>query len=262
MGKGKRNRRDRAEGRRKPISDRRNKLSRAEEWRKEVRQDFRDKMASGFAGVEGLEGFERPPLGATREMFKPAPTDEPGTMFACEDCGWEGYLEGMFTTNSDTRGIAAAESALPGMCPDCGGNMYSTSIIVANMAEGGIAASHPAGLRFALEHLLGQVESGEVTPDEAIAELRKEPVIRRVIDRIEGNPAVSTITAGFVTTLIGVLLTFLITDHSEPEPSITPEQIEQIVESVVSEMDEREHQEEQPPPAPPERKERIPPGKK
>lgn len=251
MGKGKRIRRDRADGRRGPISDRRNKLSPEEEWRREVRQDFRDKLASGFAGVEGLEGFERPPLGATREMFEPAPTDEPGTMFACEDCGWEGYLEGMFTTNSDPRGIAGAETVLPGMCPDCGGNMYSTSTIVANMAEGGIAATHPAGLRFALERLLSQVETGEVTPDDAIAELRKEPVIRRIIDLIENYPGVSTITAGFVTTLIGVLLTFLVTERSEPAPSITPEQIEQIVESVVSEMDERDQQDEQAPPQPP-----------
>lgn len=242
MGKKNRVRRERAAGRRKPIQERRDKEpTTVEQWRAYNRKVFREARENGFAGMDGLEGLEIPELGSTRSMFKPEPTDEPGTMYECEDCGWRGYLEGIFSTHSNPAGIQATESVIFGMCPECQGNMYGVDEVILNGPDGGIAASHPAGLQFALERLLGKVKSGDVTPDEAIAVLRQEPMLRRVVDQIEAHPAVSTITASFVTTLIGVLLTVLFTsggDEPMPVPTITPEQVEQIVESVVSKIED------------------------
>jgi hypothetical protein len=244
MGKGKRTRRERDEGRRKSMSDRRDKEpTTVEQWRTQNRKFFREAKDSGFVGVEGLEGLEIPELGSTRSMFKPAPTSEPGTMFECEDCQWQGYLEGLFSTGSSPNGIAASESVMFGLCPECQGNMYAIDHIILNGPEGGISATHPAGLQFALQILLGKLESGEITPDEAVEELRKEPILRRIVDRLEAYPATTAIVSTTITAILTVLGTQALQD--DREPTLTPDQVEQIVKRVVTAVNEQDGDEDQ-----------------
>jgi len=239
MGRKKRIREERAAGLRRPPDGQRNKEPTAvEQWRQENRKAFREMRENGFKGVDGLEGFDPQETGSTASLFEPEPTDEPGTMYECEDCKFQGYVEGIFATGSSPNGIQASEMVMFGACPECHGNMYSISWTILNGPEGGISASHPAGLRAALEMLLERLESGEVTADEAVEELRKEPMFRRILDRLEAHP----VTVGLVTGVIYIVLKHLGLDEPDKEPppaaTFTPAQVEQIIDEVVSHVEE------------------------
>lgn len=242
MGKGSRNRRERAEGRRR--------VGQAPEPPDHgySEDEIRDYIAQIEEATRGIwetveaehgrsERIDQGPLPRTHLIgttFLEQETGEPGSWMVCIDCGARYFVDGIVGVTTSKEKIGVPLHVMPFSCPLCGSSMVAENHIVNFSGGGGIAASHPDFLAVALEELLEQLRAGELTAEQAVEQLRTTPGMSRLVRWIEARGA----TTGIVVAVLIAVLAYARPPGGGGD-QVTPEQIEQIVASVVSELEDR-----------------------
>lgn len=178
---------------------------------------------------------------ADGDVFRREPTAEPGTFFECDNCDETVYVEGILPVSERVRDISTFRVSMLFGCRACGSDMTATQQFGVDVGPTTFMTTHPMMRATFLKVLLQSVESGELSPEEAVAAISAEmPELHPIVQWIEKRGA----TLAIVVSVLLFVLNYV--DQRANDDSLTPEDIQRIVRI----MEEDEAASAPPPPTP------------